>query len=126
MKLTKTTLLVSLLCIFLAGCTSSNSPQTVAEEFYKALYSANFQKAKSLCTSRTKEGIDMISSMMKEKDIEEMKTAKVKFHAINCEIEDKDNTARVTIKIIEEDKEYEQKIHLKKENGQWLVAFKIK
>lgn len=125
MKLTKYTLLISLLYILLAGC-SNNSPQTVAEEFYKAYHSANFKKAKSLCTADTKEGIDMMSSMMKEKDIKDIKSSKVKIEAVDCKIEDDGETAQVTIKITEENREREQLVHLQKEEGQWLVVFKIK
>lgn len=125
MKQSTITLLLSLLIIILAAC-SSNTPQSVAVEFYKAYYSANLKKVKSLCTSDTQEGIDMLISMAEKKELEDIEKTNAKFEVIDCEIDKDGITARVTLKIIEKDKEYEHKVRLKKEDGQWLVVFKIK
>lgn len=127
MKLSKITLLVSLLCLFLAGCTSK-SPEAVAIEFYKAYYRADFKKMRSLCTPETKEGVDIASSMMKEDKIKEMKASKVKLEVVSCEIDKERDIAEVVLKIINEESEVEKKetTYLKKENGQWLIVFNLK
>lgn len=125
MKQSTITLLLSLLIIFLAAC-SSNTPQTVAVEFHKAYYSGNLKKARSLCTSDTQKSIDMLISMAQQKDVKELEKTNAKFEIIDCEIDEEDKKALVILKVIEEDKEYENKVHLEKEDGQWLVVFKIK
>lgn len=46
MKLTKQTFFTSLLILLLASCSSNNTPESVATNFTKYLYTAKFDKTK--------------------------------------------------------------------------------
>lgn len=125
MKISKITFLIGLFCLLLTGC-SNNSPEGVAKEFCEAVYSGNFKKAKSLCTPQSAAGIDFGLSVMRDEDLKERISSKVEANVIDCHIDDKGETAQVTVEVKVNDDKRKEEIDLKKIDGEWKVAFKIK
>jgi len=122
--------------IFLAlgACSSnSNSPEAVAEKFNKAIYTADFNAAKALCTDDSKQAVDLIASFVSEK-AGDMKKANVKYETTSVNLSEDGNSADVEGIVLnaydlQNDKiadSTDTKVHLVKENGKWLVDYKLK
>jgi hypothetical protein len=118
----------------LGACSSnSNSPEAVAEKFNKAIYSADFNTAKTFCTDDSKLAVDLIASFTSEK-AGEMKKANVKYETKSVTLSDDGNSADIEGIVfnaydLQNDKiadSAETKVHLVKENDKWLVDYKLK
>lgn len=126
--------LFALLPLLVFGaCSGSGGPEVVAEKFLKALYTADFEKAKSYCTDETKQTIDFIAAFASEKK-EEMQKADIKVEQKSVTVAEDGNSAEVELNIhgsldfqngeVLELKE--EKIHVVKLNNKWLVEYKLK
>jgi len=118
----------------LGACSSnSNSPEAVAEKFNKAIYTADFNAAKALCTDDSKQAVDLIASFVSEKT-GDMKKANVKYETKSVNLSEDGNSADVEGVVLnaydlQNDKiadSTDTKVHLVKENGKWLVDYKLK
>ncbi|HON02673.1 MAG TPA: DUF4878 domain-containing protein [Paludibacteraceae bacterium] len=118
----------------LGACSSnSNSPEAVAEKFNKAIYTADFNAAKALCTDDSKQAVDLIASFVSEK-AGDMKKANVKYETKSVNLSEDGNSADVEGVVLnaydlQNDKiadSTDTKVHLVKENGKWLVDYKLK
>lgn len=134
MNVSKITFLTCILFFWLTGCSESNTPEAIAQSFSKALYSADFNKAKSLCTLETQEGIGFIAELCKDK-VNEMKKSGVKAEVSNCKMDESGEKATVYLNVTnafnlktgEVDTQIqEQKVKLIKQDGKWQVVFKVK
>ncbi len=131
----KITAILSLFVIVvMMACTpKSNAPEKVAEDFIKAVYTADFVKAKSLCTEESKQVIDLIATLTSEMT-SEMKKAKVAYEVAEVIIADDGNSATVygfVKNSLDMEKgtpidSKEEKIKLIKVDDQWLVDYKLK
>ncbi|HRZ98700.1 MAG TPA: DUF4878 domain-containing protein [Paludibacter sp.] len=122
-----------LLIILFASCSGGNGPEKVSEKFMKAIYTANFDEAKSLCTEDSKQTIDFIAAFAAQK-VDEMKKSDVKFEVTNVEISEDGNSAEV-LGVIKGSLDLEsgsaieskeEKVQLKKVDDKWLVENKLK
>uniref|UniRef100_UPI004026539D hypothetical protein n=1 Tax=Parabacteroides distasonis TaxID=823 RepID=UPI004026539D len=133
MKLSKIFIFM-LILIGMTGCSGSNSPESVAKTFTEAFYTANFKKAKSLCSNDSKEVFDKLEEMLSNEITETIKSADVKATVVSCELSDDQKTAIVKLSVINTvditgriQKEPKlQDVQLKKKDGKWEVIFKIK
>lgn len=125
---------LAVILFVLGACSSdSNSPEAVAEKFNKAIYSADFNAAKALCTNDSKQAVDLIASFVSEK-AGEMKKANVKYETKSVNLSEDGNSADVEgILLNAYDLQndiiadsIETKVHLVKENDKWLVDYKLK
>lgn len=122
-----------LLSILLASCSGGNDPGKVAEKFIVAIYTADFDGAKTLCTEDSKQTIDFIAAFASQK-ADEMKKSDVKFEVANVKIAEDGNSAEVTGVIkgsldLESGsaiESKEEKVQLKKVDDKWLVENKLK
>ena len=109
----------------MTGCSGSNSPESVAKTFTEAFYTADFKKAKSLCSNDSKEVFDQLEEMLSDETTEAIKSADVKATVVSCELsDDQINTVDITGRIQKKPKL--QDVQLKKKDGKWEVIFKIK
>ena len=123
-----------LILIGMTGCSRSNSPESVAKTFTEAFYTADFKKAKSLCSNDSKEVFDELEEMLSDEMKGTMKSADVKATVVSCELSDDQQTATVKLSVIntvdmrgKTQKEPKlQDVQLKKKDGKWEVIFKIK
>lgn len=117
----------------LLGCKSDSSPEAVAESFLKALYTADFEQAKSFCTEESKQAIDFVAAFASQ-SVDQMKNAKVGFELLSSTISEDGSTAVVLAKITgtldlqknEVVEEKEEKVNLVNIDGKWLVDYKLK
>ncbi|MDO9153957.1 MAG: DUF4878 domain-containing protein [Paludibacter sp.] len=119
--------------VLLASCSDGNSPEQVAEEFVEAIYTADFEEAKSLCTEDSKQTVDFIAAFASQK-VDQMKKSEVEFVVTNVTISDDGNSAEVK-GIIKGSLDLEkgtvieskdEKVQLKKVGDKWLVENKLK
>lgn len=102
------------------SCKDSSSPKETAEKFFTALQSEKFDEAKKYATKESQSIIDMVSSLAKAPGADKKeKKAPGKVETSNEKIEGE--TATVDVK--EEGKAKTTTLNLKKEDGQWKVAF---
>ncbi|MCD8136398.1 MAG: DUF4878 domain-containing protein [Parabacteroides gordonii] len=131
MKLTTFTFIFSLLTIMLAGCSeNNNTPEAVATNFTKYLYTAKFDKTKKLCTEKAQEMMDMFPEMMAEY-IPMMKKSSPQIEVTSCDIDDSSTNATVQLKVknglnlmkgkIDADSDQNVNVYLQKEADKWLV-----
>ena len=114
------------------GC-SAPSPEVVAEEFVKALYTADFEKAKTYCTEDSKQAVDFAAAFAAEIK-EEMQKSIITIEQESLEIAEDGNSAVVKLIIhgaVDLDKtesadSKSEKINLIKSNDKWLVSYKLK
>ena len=106
----------------------------MAKTFTEAFYTADFKKAKSLCSNDSKEVFDELEEMLSDEMKGTMKSADVKATVVSCELSDDQQTATVKLSVIntvdmrgKTQKEPKlQDVQLKKKDGKWEVIFKIK
>jgi hypothetical protein len=125
--------IIALPFLLLSACSGGNNPEDVAEKFTKAIYTADFDGAKELCTNDTRQTIDFIAAFASEKK-EEMKSANISIDLKNVSIAEDGNTAIVELVVhgsidlqkgeVEETKD--EKVHLVKVDDKWLVEYKLK
>lgn len=131
MKLTTFTFIFSLLTIMLAGCSeNNNTPEAVATNFTKYLYTAKFDKTKKLCTEKAQEMMDMFPEMMAEY-IPMMKKSSPQIEVTSCDMDDSGTNATVQLKVknglnlmkgkIDADSDQNVNVYLQKEADKWLV-----
>jgi len=132
MRKSKTFLLFAV-AILIAACSNSNTPESAAESFSKALYTADFEGAKTFCTEESKQAVDFIAAFATEK-VTEMKKADIKFLAKEVNLSEDGNSATikavVTGAIDLKDGEVrdstDTKLHMVKQDEKWLVDFRLK
>ncbi len=125
--------IIALPFLILSACSGGNNPEDVAEKFIKAIYTADFDGAKELCTNDTKQTIDFIAAFASEKK-EEMQKADISIDQIKVTIAEDGNSADVEMVVhgsidlqkgeVEEAKN--EKVHLVKVDDKWLVEYKLK
>lgn len=131
MKLTTFTFIFSLLTIMLAGCSeNNNTPEAVATNFTKYLYTAKFDKTKKLCTEKAQETMDIFPEML-VKYVPMMKKSNPQIKVTNCDLDDSGTYATVRLKVTNGvnimkgkiDTDYDQNVtvDLQKEADKWLV-----
>ena len=116
-----------------ASCSEGNNPEKVAEKFNKALYTADFEGAKALCTDESKQAVDFVTAFASQK-VDEMKKANVKFEVTNVTLAEDENSAvveAVVLGSIDLEKggvkdSVDTKTNLVKIQDKWLVEFKLK
>mgnify|MGYP002549325261 FL=1 len=130
MKLTKQTFFTSLLILLLASCSSNNTPEAVATNFTKYLYTAKFDKTKKLCTEKAQEMMDMFPEMMADY-VPMMKKSSPQIEITSCDTDDSGTNATVQLKVknglnlmkgkIDADSDQNVTVYLQKEADKWLV-----
>ncbi len=117
----------------LAACSGGNGPEVTAEKFLKAVYTADFEGAKALCTEDTKQTIDLIAAFATEK-VADMKKTSIKLEEKSVTLSEDGNSADVVfmtsgsldLKNGEISEPKEDKVHLVKVDNKWLVENKLK
>ena len=130
MKLTKQTFVFSLLILLLASCSSNNTPESVATNFTKYLYTAKFDKTKKLCTEKAQEMMDMFPEMMADY-VPMMKKSSPQIEVTSCDLDDSGTYATIRLKVtngfnlmkgrIDADSDQNVTVNLQKEADKWLV-----
>lgn len=125
--------IVALPFFILSACTGGNNPEDVAEKFTKAIYTADFDGAKELCTNDTKQTIDFVAAFASEKR-EEMQKAEISIDQKKVDIAPDGNSADVDMVVhgsidlekgeVEDAKD--EKVHLIKVDDKWQVEYKLK
>lgn len=126
-------ILIAAIAFIFAACKSASTPEAVAESFLKAVYTADFEKAKTLCTNESKQAIDFVAAFASQ-SVNQMKKAKVGFELISATIAEDGNSAVVMAKLTgtldlqkeEVVDEKEEKVNLVKVDNKWLVDYKLK
>ncbi len=129
----KIQLLFLLPLFLLAGCSGGNGPEGVAEDFTKALYTADFEGAKSMCTEDTKQAVDFVAAFVSN-SVDKMKDTNIKFSVANVDMAEDGNSAVVEGYVngaydLNEDAvkdSVKTKVHLIKSGDKWLVEYKVK
>ncbi len=123
--------LVSLLLVVVAviafnSCGKKTSPEAVATDYLKAVNALKFDEAKKFVTEESKATIDFMAQMTTMGGEEaKKKAAEAKIEIKDMKCETKDDAADCTCKLVSEGKEEkEEKIHLVKKDGKWLVEQK--
>lgn len=117
----------------LAACSGGNKPEVVAKKFNKAIFTADFDGAKTYCTDETKQAVDFIAAFASQ-STDEMKNADIKYEVIDVKISENGNSADVNgivfgsidLKTKKVKDSLDSKIHLVKTNDKWLVDFKLR
>ena len=130
MKPTNQTFFTSLLILLLASCSSNNTPESVATNFTKYLYTAKFDKTKKLCTEKAQEMMDMFPEMMADY-VPMMKKSSPQIEITSCDTDDSGTNATVQLKVknglnlmkgkIDADSDQNVTVYLQKEADKWLV-----
>lgn len=115
------------------ACTNLNTPEAIAEKFNKALYKADFEGAKALCTTESRQAVDFVAAFASEK-VDAMKKADIKYETTEVKVSEDGNSAVVKGKVMgaldlksgEISDSTSTKIHLVKQQEKWLVEFKLK
>jgi len=125
--------IITLPFLILTACGGGNNPKDVAAEFVKAIYTADFDGAKEMCTNDTRQTIDFIAAFASEKK-EEMQKADITVDQVKENIASDGNSADVEMVVhgsidlqkgeVEESKV--EKVHLVKVDDKWLVEYKLK
>lgn len=126
-------LVIALLSGLFACSPGAKGPEKVAKDFMKSVYTADFVKAKSLCTEESKQTIDLIATLTSDKT-DKMKQSKVDYEIQNVIFSEDGNSATVTgllknsldLQKGEIVDSKEEQLKLVKVNDQWLVEYKIK
>ncbi len=126
-------IIFTLLPLLFGACSGGNGPEILAEKFLKAVYTADFENAKSLCTEDTKQTIDLIAAFTSGK-IDEMKKSNIKIEKKDVTLSEDGNSADVIVVVSgsldlqkgEVVNEKEEKVHLVKVDDKWLVENKLK
>lgn len=124
---------VAIIVMALMGCTKQNTPELVAEEFLKAVYTADFTKAKKLCTEESQQVIDFVAAFASE-STERMKKSDVTCEIVSSNIAEDGNSAKVVVKVKgtydlqkkEIVEQRDEKLNLVKVDKKWLVDYKLK
>lgn len=119
--------------LVLAACSGGNSPEGVAEKFNKALYTADFDGAKALCTNDSKQAVDFVAAFASQ-NVDQMKKADIKYEVTNVIIAEDENSADVEGVVLgsidlqknEVKDSVDSKMHLVKVDGKWLVEYRLK
>lgn len=119
--------------ILMAACSGGNNPENVAEKFNKALYTADFDGAKALCTEDSKQAVDFIAAFASQ-NVEQMKKADIGYEVKNVIISEDGGSADVEGVVLgsidlqknEVKDSVDSKIHLVKVDDKWLVEYKLK
>ena len=119
--------------LVLASCSGGNNPEKVAEKFNKALYTADFEGAKALCTDQSKQAVDFVAAFASQK-VDEMKKANIQFEVTNVTLAEDGNSAvveAVVLGSIDLEKggvkdSVDTKTNLVKIQDKWLVDFRLK
>ena len=106
------------LAVSLAGC-NTYTPESSAEKFLNGFLHMDFESAKSVSTEETKKFVGMMQQLSPKmvSDSVRSEAKKIKVKIIDSEV--KGDKAIVTFTTSESNAQ--QKLHLIKENGQWLV-----
>lgn len=105
------------LSVSLISC-SSNSPKASAEKFLNGLMHYDFEAAKSVADSNTRNMLDMIASFSSAMP----DSVKAKSKDIKVDIKDvKEEGDKATVTFVTSKMKEEQTLNLVKENGKWLV-----
>ena len=126
--------LIASLALFLAACGGS-SPESIAEDYIKALFKFDYGKMKKLATEKNKAGLEkseqeMEKSMqeLKDKDKKQMEEKKELYAAMTvtgseeAKISEDGNSATVKVTAVDKDKKTSDfKVHLIKEKDAWKV-----
>ena len=129
----KSELLLLVVSFLVLSACSGNSPKSVAKKFNKAIYTADFQTAKSLCTDNTKQAVDYVAAFASQKT-EKMKKADIRYEITETKISDDEKSADVKAIITgsinlsngEIKDTVISKTHLVKVDDKWLVDYKLK
>lgn len=127
----KITLLLAILVAFVvSACSSTATPEGVAEKYTIAVYTADFETAKEYSNEKSKPMVDFIAGMV-SKAIEPMKASSPSFEVVAVEVAEDGNTAVVEAKILNavefEDSNFataesqDIEVQLTNEDGKWLV-----
>ncbi len=119
--------------IALTACSGGNEPEVTAEKFLKAVYTADFDGAKALCTEDSQQTIDLIAAFTTDK-VSDMKKSNIKLEKKSVTLSEDGNSADVVflasgvldLKQGEISESKEEKVHLVKVDGKWLVENKLK
>jgi hypothetical protein len=117
----------------LAACSGGNKPEVIAEKFNKAIFTADFEQAKTYCTGESKQAVDFIAAFASQSG-DEMKKADIKYEVIDVKMSENGNSADVNgivfgsidLKTKKVKDSLDSKIHLIKTNNRWLVDFKLR
>jgi hypothetical protein len=128
----KSIILFSVMMVF-GACSTSNKPDAVADKFTKLLYTADFEGAKTLCTEESQKSIDFVAAFTTQK-VADMKTADVRVEIKEVKIAKDGNSAVVSgivlgaidLKNGEVKDSTSTKLQILKQNGKWLVDYKLK
>jgi hypothetical protein len=111
-------LLIPVLVLFMAGCSSSNEPKDVAKSFLEALAKGDIDGAKKNASASAVKVLDTIKAMG-AMGADQMKNPEFKFTFVSEAIEGDEATI-----IYKDEKDQEKTISLVKEDGKWKVDFK--
>jgi len=125
--------MILLIMVLMASCSNSNTPETVATKFNIALYKADFEVAKGLCTEDTRKVVDFIAAMVQEK-VPEMKKSDIKYKTKDVKLAEDGNSAEVEGIIMGSidmnmggvKDSVTTKLHMVKLQDKWLVQYKLK
>ena len=125
MKTLKIAILALFATFMLAAC-GGGSPESVAENMYKAYFNGDFEKAAKYATAESATMLKQMAAMSGDEMgsfKEMMKGAKVK--AVGSEIDKEDGTAIVDLELTSPDGEVDNiTCHLVKEDGSWKAEFR--
>jgi hypothetical protein len=125
MKKVVSLLLVVVAVVAFNSCKKSDSPEAIAEKYVKAIETQKFDEAKALVTEDSKATIEMMQSMVAMGGEEAKKAAadaKVEIKDMKCDT--KGDASDCTCKVNNGKEDKEQKLHLVKKDGKWLVEQK--
>lgn len=115
------TLVAGFVLLAMVSCKSGGDPKETVQHFFTALKDKKFDEAKKYATKESQSLLDMISSLaQKMPDSTSADKAKEeKFDVTNVKI----NGDAATADVVPNDKSAALTVNLKKEEGQWKVAF---
>lgn len=116
---------IALCAVFMLASCGGGTPESVAENFQKALMSGDYKEAAKYATEKTAPLLDQLASMTSEEMIKEMKEQSkgAKFNVIAKEINE--DEATITLEMVTADGDTNTTDYdLVKENGSWKVDFK--
>lgn len=101
------------------GC-KSNGPEATVKKFFKALEDKNFTEAKKYATKESESLLNMLASFPQPSDSAKAKTEKSEdINVTNVKV----NGDNATAEVVAKDKKSPVTVNLKKEGGEWKVAF---
>ena len=133
MKTLFNALLMSFMLLLGMSC-SSNTPESVAKEFTKAIYTADYTRARELSTADSKDVIQLIETLSSG-HVEAFKTSNPKVKVVSCDMKvegekavvvlDVSHTFNMDTKKIDTDILKETQTVVKVDD-KWLVQAKLK